>query len=92
MLHASESGMGTPFHVVSSIGTMRVSRPNGQMTRLGYDYFVTSVPTVVLPDKGTACSGDCQYCKYDGNYERFHFSTPFDFEAVSNCVSIDIRQ
>jgi hypothetical protein len=77
--------------LMPSIVTMRVSRPNGQMTRLGYDYFVTSVPTVVLPDQGTACSGDCQYCKYDGNYERFHFSTPFDFEAVNNCVSIDIR-
>ena len=79
MVHASESGIGTPCYLVSNIGTIRVSRPNEQMTRVGYDYFVASVPTVVLPDKSTAGNGDCQYCKYDGNYERFHFGTPFAF-------------
>lgn len=71
---------------------MGISRPNVQMSRMGHNCHVPRTPAVVLTDKGTAGNGDCQYCKYDGNYERFHFSTPFDFEAVSNCVSIDIRQ
>jgi len=66
-----------PFYAVASIGAIRVSRPNKQMPRAGYDYFVASVPAVVLPDKGTAGNEYCQYCDYDGDYERFHFSTPF---------------
>ena len=65
------------FKAVVSIGTMRESRPNGHMSRAGYDYLVASVPAVVLLDKGTAGNEHCQYCNYDGDYERFHFSTPF---------------
>ena len=76
-VHGPESVIFTPFYAVASIGAIRVSRPNGQMSRAGYDYFVASVPAVVLPDKGTAGNEHCQYCNYDCNYKRFHFSTPF---------------
>lgn len=69
--------MVTPFKALASIGSIRVSRPDGQMSRAGYDYFVTSVPTVVFLDKGTAGNEHCHYCNYDGDYERFHFSSPF---------------
>ena len=90
-VHASEPGMVTPFYAVVSIGMMWESRPNGQMSRVGNNYCAACVP-VVAPDFDTAGKGDCQYCKYDGYYERFHFSTPFVFDAVGNFVSIDIRQ
>ena len=90
-VHASEPGMVTPFYAVVSIGMMWGSRPNGQMSRVGNNYCAACVP-VVAPDFDTAGKGDCQYCKYDGYYERFHFSTPFVFDAVGNFVSIDIRQ
>lgn len=76
-VHGPESVIFMPFYAVASIGAIRVSRPNKQMPRAGYDYFVASVPAVVLPDKGTAGNEYCQYCDYDGDYERFHFSTPF---------------
>ena len=75
-MHAPEPVRVTTFYVVASIGTTRVSRPNGQMSRLGNNYCAACVP-VVAPDFDTAGKGDCQYCKYDGYYERFHFSTPF---------------
>jgi len=76
-VHGPESVVVTPFYAVVSIGAMRVSRPNGQTSRAGYDYFVASVPAMVLLDKGTAGNEHCQYCNYDCNYKRFHFSTPF---------------
>ena len=76
-MHGSESVIFTTFYAVASIGTGRASRPNGQMSRAGHDYFVASVPAMVLLDKGTAGNEHCQYCNYDGDYERFHFSTPF---------------
>ena len=77
-VHAPEPMIVTPFYVVVSIGMMCESRPNGQMFRVGNNYCAACVP-VVAPDFETAGKGDCQYCKYDGYYERFHFSTPFVF-------------
>jgi hypothetical protein len=76
-VYGPESVIVTPFYAMVSRGARRASRPNGQMPRAGYDYFVASVPAVVLLDKGTAGNEHCQYCNYDGDYERFHFSTPF---------------
>ncbi len=58
-VHASEPGVVTPCHGAAGIGTRRVSRANGQMPWLGYNNFVTRVPTVVFPDKGAAGKGDC---------------------------------
>jgi len=77
-VHAPEPMIVTPFYAVVSIGMMWESRPNGQMSRVGNNYCAACVP-VVAPDFDTAGKGDCQYCKYDGDYERFHFSTPFVF-------------
>ena len=53
-VHASESGMVTPFKLAAGIGTMPAFMPDGQAPRACYDYFVARAPTVVFPDKGTA--------------------------------------
>ena len=57
-VHAPEPMIVTPFYVLVSIGAMRVSRPNGQMSRVGNNYCAACVP-VVAPDFDTAGKGDC---------------------------------
>ncbi len=58
-VHAPEPMIVTPFYVLVSIGAMRVSRPNGQMSRVGNNYCAACVPVVVAPDFDTAGKVDC---------------------------------
>ena len=67
----SEAGMVTPRYAVLSIVTIRLWRPNGQTSRVGYECCVALVP-VVVRDYGTAGKGEHEYQKQDGNYEPFH--------------------
>jgi len=57
-VHAPEPMIVTPFYAVVSIGMIWVSRPNGQMSRVGNNYCAACVP-VVAPDFDTAGKGDC---------------------------------
>ena len=68
VVHTSEPEIVMPFHLSVSVGMMGSYRPSWQLPWVGYNNFVARVPAVVLPDKGTAGKGDCQYRKYDGYY------------------------
>jgi hypothetical protein len=79
-----------PFNMTSNIGTRVPSRPDRHTSRVRNNRNRTMMLTVVFFNKRTAANRYCQYRNYDGNYERFHFCTPFIFK-LSITVSLQVK-